>query len=514
MIAIPSLGLGRRALFAVVLALLLPDAVRAITPEQENPWSLTQRQGVDEARVTDQKFSSAFEILYGAPRWLINLLRGSTSGSLARARANRFVFDRSGDRVEPIVTYAGPLREVLDIRDFNSAWFYPGERNLSALVPNAPIANKEFDGVAGAGAWSLDENWAPDGVPTSTDDVIFNNAFLNPLPNVHLDGGSYIANAISIDLTTNQTWGLGANTNAGGGIVNLTATLTLTSGDIKRSNTANSSVTNIGASTGTGSLVGVITLVTTGPGYMIANQDTDGILQIDAIISGPTRTVTKNGVGTVVFGGANTYTGATTVNAGTLLINGDESAATGAVSVKNAGTLLGGSGIIGGAVTVDHGASITAGTNGVVGALTLNSGLTFSATSATTGTYKVDISGATSDLLAIAGVLDLSGSFDQLTLNSSPNGTHNYVLATYGSVIGQFDLTNIPSNYELVYGSNTLSLVLVPVPESSTWIGAALALAAIAFTQRKKFRGLIPPRGDGSRPANPYSQTSIYTSPD
>jgi hypothetical protein len=94
--------------------------------------------------------------------------------------------------------------------------------------------------------------------------------------------------------------------------------------------------------------------------------------------------------------------------------------------------------------------------------------------------------------LAIAGVLDLSGSFDQLTLNSSPNGTHNYVLATYGSVIGQFDLTNIPANYELVYGSNILSLVLVPEP--ATWIGAALALSAIGFTQRKKLRGLIASR--------------------
>ncbi len=65
-------------------------------------------------------------------------------------------------------------------------------------------------------------------------------------------------------------------------------------------------------------------------------------------------------------------------------------------------------------------------------------------------------------------------------------------------MIGQFDLTNIPSNYELVYGSNTLSLVLVPVPESSTWIGAALALAAIAFTQRKKFRGLIASHAQSS----------------
>jgi hypothetical protein len=35
---------------------------------------------------------------------------------------------------------------------------------------------------------------------------------------------------------------------------------------------------------------------------------------------------------------------------------------------------------------------------------------------------------------------------------------------------------------------------LAAVPEPSTWIGAALALAAIGFTQRKKLRGLVASR--------------------
>lgn len=33
--------------------------------------------------------------------------------------------------------------------------------------------------------------------------------------------------------------------------------------------------------------------------------------------------------------------------------------------------------------------------------------------------------------------------------------------------------------------------ILAPVPEPSTWIGAALALMAIAFTQRRRLRGLV-----------------------
>src|SRR3977135_2885559 len=112
MIAAPSLRVARRGLFAVGMALLLPESVRAGTPDQENAWSLTRRQGMDEARVTDQKFSSTFEMLYGGPQWLLDVLPGSTSTVLARTRATTFVFDSSGDRVEPTAAYTEPLREV------------------------------------------------------------------------------------------------------------------------------------------------------------------------------------------------------------------------------------------------------------------------------------------------------------------------------------------------------------------------------------------------------------------
>lgn len=59
--------------------------------------------------------------------------------------------------------------------------------------------------------------------------------------------------------------------------------------------------------------------------------------------------VTKVGASTWSLGGVNTYTGATSVTAGTLLVNGSTS--TGAVSV-GAGATLGGSGTIGGSTTV------------------------------------------------------------------------------------------------------------------------------------------------------------------
>ena len=75
-----------------------------------------------------------------------------------------------------------------------------------------------------------------------------------------------------------------------------------------------------------------------------------------------TTTVTKAGTGAWTFGGANTYKGTTTLNSsgGTLLINGNQSAATGNV-VVNSGATLGGKGVVGGSTTILSGGKLAAG---------------------------------------------------------------------------------------------------------------------------------------------------------
>src|SRR5204863_151174 len=78
---------------------------------------------------------------------------------------------------------------------------------------------------------------------------------------------------------------------------------------------------------------------------------------LDGTISG-TGVLNKFGSGTLTLTGANTYSGGTNVNAGTVLANNATGSATGTGAVAvNAGT-LGGTGSVGGAVTVNSGGAL------------------------------------------------------------------------------------------------------------------------------------------------------------
>src|SRR4029077_17564523 len=215
----------------------------------------------------------------------------------------------------------------------------------------------------------------------------------------------------------------------------------------------------------------------------------------------------KDGTGTLTLTGNNTYAGGTTVNGGTLLVN--NTAGSGAVTVNNAGSTLGGIGTISGAVTVNAGANIAPGSGGNSTAI-LHTG---APTLASTSNFRVDINGTTVgsgyDRLNVAtGGVTITGSNLVITVGTTLAVGQTFTIlnkVAAGAITGTFagipqGGTVVGSNgtvFSVSYTSGTggndivLTVVAAPVPEPSTWIGGALAIAGLAFMQRRKLRKLI-----------------------
>ncbi|ESJ15165.1 transporter, partial [Cupriavidus sp. HPC(L)] len=145
---------------------------------------------------------------------------------------------------------------------------------------------------------------------------------------------------------------------------------------------------------------------------------------------------------------ANSYGGTTTVNNGTLLIQGDQSLATGATTV-NAGT-LGGTGIVGGDVTVASGATLSPGAAaGNPGTLTINGDLALQA--GATLDYDFGrantVGGPLNDLVEVAGDLTLGGTLNVKTAAGGAFGPGVYRVISYGGNLlgGTLGLGTLPT---------------------------------------------------------------------
>ena len=116
--------------------------------------------------------------------------------------------------------------------------------------------------------------------------------------------------------------------------------------------------------------------------------------------------------------------------------------------------------------------------------------------------------GSLYDQTVVNGALNIGGALS-LTLGATPLviGDKFYIATYTGGETGTFANTTALGtvytrgsdvfliNYTDVFnGTTAVSLEVTAVPEPGTWIGGALALAAIGFTQRRRIRGLIARR--------------------
>jgi fibronectin-binding autotransporter adhesin len=224
----------------------------------------------------------------------------------------------------------------------------------------------------------------------------------------------------------------------------------------------------------------------------VANNGTLAIKRSDALtfgglISG-TGGVDQIGSGTTTLTGNNSYAGATNVNAGTLLVNGDQSGAMGDTLVANSAT-LGGAGTIGGAVTVADGGAINpGGAISTPGKLTINGNLQLSANSILNYEFgKANVPGGTlNDLLEVGGDLTLDGTLNVTTPAGGSFGPGVYRVIKYAGQISN---------------NNTLALGTMPA-DAQTSIQTAIPnqvnLVNTAGLTLRFWDGTIGPKNDGA----------------
>ena len=184
-----------------------------------------------------------------------------------------------------------------------------------------------------------------------------------------------------------------------------------------------------------------------------------------ALFSGTTSLI-KEGSGKWTLTGDNTYSGTTAVNGGALIVNGNQSAATGDVTV-NGGGVLGGAGSLGGVTTVNG--ILSPGDNSIA-PLTFAGNLTLGAASTTL--IGISRNPIASDLVAVAGTLTLNGTLN--VVNVSPEilaAGDAFQLFSTSAFTGSFTNVSLPAldaglawNTATLNSSGVISVVAITTP--------------------------------------------------
>lgn len=193
--------------------------------------------------------------------------------------------------------------------------------------------------------------------------------------------------------------------------------------------------------------------------------------------------LTKQGIGTLVLTGANTYAGPTLVNQGRLAINGSLLSA---VTVNNSG-ILGGNGSIA-ALTAKSGGTVAPGNS--IGTLQVAGDVTFEPGS----TYAVELSPTSSDQIIASGKAVIEGATVSLSLENSPTllttseaksllGNQYNILQAAGGIEGRFGVV-VPDYLflggTLDYSASGIQLAVVRNATSFTSAGQTPNQRAVA----------------------------------
>ena len=227
---------------------------------------------------------------------------------------------------------------------------------------------------------------------------------------------------------------------------NYASAITMTAGTITGANshyiapiggmncTVNAAAVASSISTPTLSLQGSVT-------FNVARGTSPVDLQLSGGVITGVGPITKSGAGIFQCSSTGTYTGATTVSAGTLQMDG--ASGTNTVSINSTATLTG-VGTVQGATTVASGGTLAPGDGGI-GKLTFTNKLTLNSGSTTVMEFSKANSVLTNDLTSVAGALALGGTLTVTNISTNALAAgDSFDLFNAGSFSGSFTTRNLP----------------------------------------------------------------------
>jgi fibronectin-binding autotransporter adhesin len=210
---------------------------------------------------------------------------------------------------------------------------------------------------------------------------------------------------------------------------------------------------------------------------------------------GGSAALNKTTAGTLTLSGSNSYTGTTTVSAGSLIINGNQSDASGVLTVSS-GATLGGSGTIGGAAIIN---GILAPGNSI-GTLTTLGDVTWNASVGNSWVFELGAAGLTlaapgdSDFLSVGGDFLRGNDGSAWTFDFAGTGDLGwYKLVEWSGtsdfVPSNFSGVNLGGGFDSNFAIQDDALYVNVVPEPSTYALLALAAAGLgAHVVRRRKR--------------------------
>jgi autotransporter-associated beta strand protein len=229
----------------------------------------------------------------------------------------------------------------------------------------------------------------------------------------------------------------------------------------------------LGAFTGSGTLSGPQSNAGAGGTlYVIGGNNTSatfsGVISSNSAVSGSAVSLKKIGAGTLTLNWASTYTGGSTVTAGTLRVNNSTGTGTGTGSLEiSANATLTGTGIIGSATTVDDFAILAPGDPS--GTLTFENNLTLNDNSILQFAL-----GSNSDSVVVNGNLHLTGQLHVTSTAGFGPGIYPLFTCSGSHDLGNLTLASALTGYFYRFDTNTIGVVkLVVSPPTPPVISGA-----------------------------------------